>query len=120
MKTRRAISPATAKATENRQIQLRRSVIPPDTGLSQPHKALTRAGKADTLEPLALDTRYVSPGGPEGDPSDCSPPSLLSPFDLSSIHTKPNSETETPPKSCLVSRGLKEAKRAETLVLGLQ
>lgn len=95
-------------------------LIPPDTGLSQPHKALTKAGKVDTLEPPALDTRYASPGGPEGDPSDFSSPSLLSPSDLSSIHTKPNSETERPPKSCVVSRGLKEAKRAETLVLGLQ
>ena len=113
-----------ARVAENRQIQLRRLLIPPDKGSSRPHKALIRAGEVDTLEPLALHTSHESPGGPERGPSDC-PLTLCSApgFDLSSIHTKTDTRTETLQKICLLSRsarGLREARRAWTLFLGFR
>lgn len=57
-----------ARVAENRQIQLRCLLIPPDKGSSLPHKALIRAGQVDTLEPLALHSSHVSAGGPERGP----------------------------------------------------
>lgn len=48
-------------------------LIPPDTGLSQPHKALTKAGKVDTLDPQPLTPGMRVQGALRGTPQTAAP-----------------------------------------------